>query len=80
MQTLKNFMDLFRNMGAAVPVKKSGSQAEQVKRLNSKIGLAGMFGWKPGFMHSVVTGSWAFIWILALYLARRNKCIHVRVP
>lgn len=34
LQTLKNFMDLFRNMGAAVPVKNSGSQAEQVKRLN----------------------------------------------
>lgn len=33
LQTLKNFMDLCRDTGAAVPVKNAVSQAEQVKRL-----------------------------------------------
>jgi len=53
-------MDLFRNMGAAVSIKDSGSQAEQVKRLILKpvllVCLGGSLGlcleldyWELGF-------------------------------
>lgn len=42
-------MDLFRNMGAVVSIKDSGSQAEQVKRLILKlvvlVCLGGNLGW-----------------------------------